>query len=179
MFTNLSKAFHKEAHTILLKKLELYGIRDNNRIWIKIYLSNRKPCIKIDPTTKTNLKQLKCGVPQRSIFAFLLFLLYVNNLKNTSSLLDPVMFADDTNLFYTHRNIHCPFSDVNKEMTNIKEWFASNKLSLNVKKAKYSFFHKRSKKDNISLQLPNLTINNHKINQEKSIKFLGVLSDEN
>ena len=64
-------------------------------------------------------------------------------------------------------------------MTNIKEWFASNKLSLNVKKTKYSFFHKPSKKDNIPLQLPNLTINNHKINQEKCIKFLGVLSDEN
>ena len=50
---------------------------------------------------------------------------------------------------------------------------------MNVEKTKYSFFLKPSKKDNISLQLPNLTINNCRIKREESIKFLGVLSDEN
>ena len=89
------------------------------------------------------------------------------------------MFADDTNLFYTHKYIRCLFSDVNKELTNVNEWFVVNKLSLNVKKTKYSFFHKPSKKDNIPLQLPNLTINNRKIKREESIKFLGVSLDEN
>ena len=88
-------------------------------------------------------------------------------------------FADDTNLFYTHKNIHCLFSDVNKKLTNTNQWFVSNKLSLNVEKTKYSFFHKASKKDNIPLQLPNLTINIRKIKREESIKFIGVLLDEN
>ena len=89
------------------------------------------------------------------------------------------MFTDDKNLLFTRKNIHCLFSDVNKELANINEWFVANKLSLNVEKTKYSFFHKPSKKDDISLQLPNLTINNRKIKREESIKFIGVLLDEN
>ena len=54
-----------------------------------------------------------------------------------------------------------------------------NKLSLNFKKTKYSFFHKSSKKDNIPLRLPNLNINGLTVKRESSIKFLGVWIDEN
>ena len=35
---------------------------------------------------------------------------------------------------YTDKNIHCLFSDVNNELTNINEWFVANKLSLNAEK---------------------------------------------
>ena len=104
---------------------------------------------------------MKCGVPQGSILGPLLFLLYVNDLKNASSVLDPIMFADDTNLFYTHSNIRNLFSSMNEELASINQWFTSNKLSLNAEKIKYSFFHKTSKKDNIPLMLPKLTISNH------------------
>ena len=71
------------------------------------------------------------------------------------------------------------FLKVNDELQKINEWFISNKLSLNVKKTKYSFFHKPSKKDDIPLVLPKLNINNSEIARTESIKFLGVLLDEN
>ena len=77
---------------------------------------------------------MKCGVPQGSILGPLLFLFYVNNLKNVSSALDLNMFPDDTNLFYTHSNIQKLFSTVNEELASINQWFNSNKLSLNAKK---------------------------------------------
>ena len=67
---------------------------------------------------------------------------------------------------------------VNNELVNIKDWFTANKLSLNVEKTKYSFFHKPSKKDDIPLRLPKLIINNYEITIEESIKFLGVLLDQ-
>ena len=89
------------------------------------------------------------------------------------------MFADDTNLFFTHSNMQKLFSTVNKELASISEWFTSNKLSLNVKKRKYSFFHKPSKKDDISLMLPKLNIGNHVTERQEFTKLLGVLLDEN
>ena len=74
------------------------------------------------------------------------FLLYINDLQFASDLLDAIMFADDTNLFYSNKDINTAFLKVNDELQKINEWFISNKLSLNVKKTKYSFFHKPSKK---------------------------------
>ena len=122
---------------------------------------------------------MKCGVRQGSILGLLLFLLNINDLQFASDLLDPIMFADDTNLFYSSKDINTAFLKVNHELQKINEWFISNKLSFNVKITKYSFFHKPSKKDDIPLVLPKLNINNSEIARTESIKFLGVLLDEN
>ena len=61
----------------------------------------------------------------------------------------------------------------------MNEWFISTKLSLNVKRPKYLFFHKPSKKDDMPLVIPKLNINNREIARAESIKFLGVLLDKN
>ena len=89
------------------------------------------------------------------------------------------MYADDTNLFLTYKDISYLFETANLQLETINQWFISNKLPLNVSKAKYSFFHKPSKKDNILLLLPKLNINNSEIERPECLKFLGVFLDEN
>ena len=96
---------------------------------------------------------------------------------HASKVLNPIMFAGDTNLFFSHSDINILFEKMNKELTNVSNWFNTNELSLNVKKAKFSFFHKSSRKDNIPLRLLNLNINAFTIERETSIKFLGVWID--
>ena len=89
------------------------------------------------------------------------------------------MLADVANLFFSHSDINVLFEKMNKELTNVSDWFNANKLSLNFKKTKCSFFHKLSKINNIPLWLPNLVINGLTVEHEFSIKFLGVWIDEN
>ena len=97
-------------------------------------------------------------------------------MPNASKILDPVMFTDDTNLFFSNYDIPVLFTTVNSELRKINQWVLAKKLPLNVTKTKYSFFHKTSKKDDI----PHHNIeNNHNIAKIPSIKFLGVLLDEN
>ena len=117
-------------------------------------------------------------VPQGSILESLLFLLYVNNLHNSRAL-DPIMFADDTNLFYEHNDLKTLFSLVNQELQKNNEWFEANKLSLTVEKIKYCLFHKPSRRDDLPLLLSKLLIKKHKVERVESVKFLGVLLDEN
>ena len=179
VFIDLSKAFDTVDHSILLEKLEIYGVNESNLDWFRSYLTGRQQYIKIDENLETHRQNIVCGVPQGSILGPLLFLLYVNDLPNSSTYLDPVMFADDTNLFLANRSIQELFSIANKELNKISDWFTANKLSLNVTKTKFSLFHKASRKDDIPLKLPILKINNHQIERVESIKFLGVLLDEN
>ena len=102
------------------------------------------------------------------ILGTLLFLVYVNDLPNRSRLLDPTIFANDTNRFFNHKDIKDHFKVVNNELVNVK--VGSLQIS--------SFFHKPSKKEDIPLRLPKLAINNYEIQREESIKFLGVLLDQ-
>ena len=88
-----------------------------------------------------------------------------------------MMFADDTNLCYSHKNI-TTLQIVNSELKLVNEWFLANKLSRKCKK-KSLLFNKVSMCDSLPSQLPTMTFNNIEIKRENSIKFLAVIIDEN
>ena len=112
VFIDLFKAFDAINHNILLEKLKAYGIESENLKWFGSYLSNRKQFISCDDF-KTEMKIVKCGVPQTSILGPLLFLIFVNDLNNSPKVFDPVFFTDDTNLFYSDNNVGTLFETTN------------------------------------------------------------------
>ena len=58
IFIDLSKAFDRVNHSILLKKLELYDVTDRNHLWFKNYLPNRKQFIQINIEENTELEAI-------------------------------------------------------------------------------------------------------------------------
>ena len=108
MFVDWSKAFDTVDHKTLLKKIERYGIAGNNLRWFENYLKDRQHFIFFEHNS-TKKASVTCGVPQGSILGPLLFLLYVDDLHYASKILNPIMFADDTNLFFSHSDINVLF----------------------------------------------------------------------
>ena len=73
----------------------------------KSYLNNRRKFI--THNSNTSFANISCSIPQGSILGPLLFLLYINDLSNVAPVLDPIMYADDTNLSYSNNNIETFF----------------------------------------------------------------------
>ena len=106
------------------------------------------------------------------------FLMFLNDLQHVTKFLDLVMFADDTNLFYSHSNINELFQNGNKELAKVTNWCFPNKLSIDTGQM-YIFFHKQTDWNHIPLKLPNSDFNNTMLKRVKELKFLGVMIDQN
>ena len=137
VFIDLTKAFDTVDHNILLKKLFQYRVRDNNLKFLRSYLQNRKQYSTYQNTTKTVYKNVNCGVPKGSILGPLLFLIYIHDLWHSKPLLEALLFADDTNLFYLHNNVKELFRTMNAQLSHLNDWFCANKLYLSTDKTKY------------------------------------------
>src|SRR6218665_173810 len=85
-------------------------------------------------------------------------------------------FADDTNIFASHHSYEALFQLMNEELSHVNDWFALNKLSLNLKKTNYILFHSHRKP--IPSNTLTLHINNVEIPKVSSTKFLVILVDQ-
>ena len=176
LFIDLQKAFDSISHDILLYKLHHYGIRGLAYQWFEDYLRNRTQLV-IFNSIKSDLGNILWGVPQGSILGPILFLIYITDIVNCSSVLNFILFADDTNAYFTGNCLDEVFATINVEIVKLTEWLNANKLSLNISKTNYMLFGSKSIcKPNVPFHL---TINNVKIERITNVKFLGVLIDDN
>ena len=89
---------------MLSSKLEHYGIRSIAKEWFTSYLDKRRQLTLIG-NTNSEEETISCGVLQGSVFGPLLFLIYTNNFRCFSNVLDLHLFADDSNLFFSHKKL--------------------------------------------------------------------------
>jgi hypothetical protein len=132
-----SKALDAVNHEIHFDKLEYYGICGLPLQWIKNYFSNRFQFVQYKEYYSSR-KKVCCmwGASGLNSWSFI-FLLYINDICNVSQLIDIVLFADDTNIFFSHKELQYVINTLNREMENLSDWFQANKLSLNAKNSKF------------------------------------------
>jgi hypothetical protein len=102
----------------------------------------------------------------------LLFILYINDISNASTLTESLIFADDTSIFYSHSDPNYFESVMNEELQMFDVW---NKLSVNIKETNYVIFKSSKKK------IPHnflFCYGNEILKQENTTKFLGVYIDQ-
>ena len=171
VFIDLKKAFDTIDHTILISKLNNYGVRGVVLDWLISYLHNRQQYVQLEGYRSECLK-LECGVPQGSILGQKLFILYINDICEVSKIMHFVLFADDTNFFFSGDNLISVAESITNEMVKLKNWFNKNKLSLNLKKNKFMIFS-NMKKDEIVLSIDGVNIE-----RVYEFRFLGVILDD-
>ena len=115
-------------------------------------------------------------MPQGSVLGPLLFILYINDLQFASNILNPILYADDSNLFISGKNIINTCAILNNELNQVNQWFLANKLKLNVDKTSCMIFKTRNKK--IDLNNVNIHIAGINVPIVHSTKFLGVTLDD-
>ena len=161
--------------------MEYYGIRGNANNWFRSYLQNRKQFLEIYDI-KSEYADITCGVPQGSILGPILFLIYINDIGNSSKL-NLLSFVDDTTLYQSGDNYLTLVQNLNSEINSTFKWLCANRLSLNIKKTKYMIFNQSQAQTNHDGS-HSIHINNTPLTrvgssfEEKTIKFLGLNIDD-
>lgn len=174
IFVDLKKAFDTVEHSILLNKLEHYGIRGIANKLLKSYLSKRSQCVR-NGNLCSEFVDILHGVPQGSVLGPLLFLVYINDLHSAIKYSTAIHFADDTSLICNGQSLKSLNKSINEDMKLLVHWLRANKIALNAAKTEIIIFRKKNK---IITKKLNFRLSGQKITPSIKVKYLGVILDQ-
>ena len=172
VFLDLTKAFDCVEHSILLCKLERYGFRGSFLSILRSYLSNRMQHVDIEVASSELI--ISHGVPQGSVLGPLLFLLYINDINYIMPGMSKILFADDTVLLNSNKDLNVLVTTINANLSVLTDWMNFNKLVVSAKKTKCMIFTSRDL--NFS---PYIKLNRVSVEFVKIFKYLGLHINDN
>ena len=169
---DLRKAFDTVNHRILLRKLELLGIRGNCYSWFSDYLRDRMQFVTVSDVKSSSLN-INCGVLQGSILGPTLFLVYVNSISNLNLKGQINLYADDTMLVYFGDSVENVRGDILHDLNAIGGWLHAHKLTLNIDKSSFMLVDNKINADELPIIFENNTLKSTRV-----VKYLGLYIDE-
>ena len=170
VFLDIAKAFDTVWHTGLLYKMANLDINTKLIKLISSFLENRTFSVHINDKHSTT-RIVEAGVPQGSVLAPVLFLLYINDIP-TNPQTQIAVFADDTAIYTSNRNTNYIYRQLQRHLDSLETWFDFWRLKVNVDKSSAVLFSKRRPR-----APPPLELFGERVEWTGGTKYLGVTLD--
>lgn len=168
---DFTKAFDKMPHSLLLKKLSSLGLNESIIKWLGSYLKSRTFVIRFEGHISEECFRASSGVPQGSSLGPLLFVIFIDDIKNFISAKFQV-YADDLKIYHQINNItDCEV--LQRNVNRVVQWAKANHMPLNLNKTKHICL---SRKTNTLIHT--FTIDGIEVRTVNSVRDLGILFDE-
>ena len=132
VFADISKAFDRVWHAGILHKLKNNGITGSLNEWFSDYLTDRKQCVVINGHS-SEYGTIEAGVPQGSVLGPLLFLIFIDDIKE--GLESKISLFVDDSLFYMVSNLHNTNKDVlDRDLIRIDTWSKQLLVTFSIQK---------------------------------------------
>jgi len=141
VFTDFRKAFDTVDHARLICQLEKLGIGNPLLSWLQSYLINRRQFVKVHGSS-SDLTLIPSGVPQGGHLSPLLFILFINSVKNFLPHTKVLLFADDIKIFLKIRS-PSDCLKLQSDLNSFNEWTQALGLTLNISKCHIMTFSRK------------------------------------
>ena len=159
-FLDLRKAFDVIDHDILLHKLKQHGVKDNELEWFRSYLSSRRQFV-VSGGVESDNRNITHGVSQGSVLGPTLFNIHIDGILNACQKSKGSLYADDTELYATSKDINIAEQCVNEDLKHIDSW----KTEVMVIGSRYSVANARDL---------HVKLNGEILKQSDHFRYLGV-----
>ncbi|KAI8483419.1 hypothetical protein Bbelb_388820 [Branchiostoma belcheri] len=168
VFLDVRRAFDTVWHDGLIYKLSRYGVKGPLNNWFADYLAGRQQRVVINGVAST-WGSTQAGVPQGSILGPLLFLVFINDIKELPCSSNINCFADDTSLSKSGPTAQVVARTTNIDLELVSTWFLDWGLQLHPDKCKVLCI----KSPRSKVQLPPIYIAGQEVEQVPFYTHLG------
>lgn len=168
IFLDMTKAFDRVPHKLLLSKMRNFGIDSSLLQWFASFLSDRHQVVNIDGYLSQR-KPVTSGVIQGSVLGPLLFLMYINDVFNVIRHGTPYLFADDIKIVYSFHPHNLPntLHLIQADLQSLENWCTVWRMNFSADKCSYLSYK-------CTIQPGTLTLNNIPILGSTSVRDLGL-----